>query len=310
MHKTISRPSRTYMRVNSKGIALISVLWITTILGTILAVASYIIRLELRETNYFTNEIQLLNIASGGVEIAKSLLAKDKNNYDSLNEDWAKPITLKIDDITLSISITDEERKLNLNTAQKTALDKLSILNQSNELIDCLMDWIDEDSLTRNNGAEQNYYKYLAPSIYCKNKYLDSIDELYLIKGFNTKLVNSLKNIAAVNSNGKININTASIEVLLTLPGITDSLAQNIISYRTGKDSIDGTPDDKPFSNIYEINSIINTDVFDKIRNKITVISNNFKIIVTASRGKYIKKIETVISKSGNNMKIKYWREF
>lgn len=67
-----------------------------------------------------------------------------------------------------------------------------------------------------------------------------------------------------VGSGGKININTATMEDLDTLPGIGPAYAQRIIEYR----EVNG-----PFSSIEEIILVsgIGDSTFDKIRDSITV---------------------------------------
>lgn len=62
---------------------------------------------------------------------------------------------------------------------------------------------------------------------------------------------------------GKININTASIDELVTIPGIGEVLAKRIISYR----------EQYPFCDINEIKNVIGIGdyVYEKIKNFITV---------------------------------------
>lgn len=73
---------------------------------------------------------------------------------------------------------------------------------------------------------------------------------------------------------GRININTASKEVLEGLRGIGPSLADNIISYRQGN----------PFNQIEEITAVsgIGESTFKPIANLITVRSDVYRIIVQA----------------------------
>lgn len=71
---------------------------------------------------------------------------------------------------------------------------------------------------------------------------------------------NSVKN----STNNLININTASLDQLQSLPGIGAVIAQNIIDYRNSQG---------PFRSIEEIKNVsrIGDKTFEKIKDKITV---------------------------------------
>lgn len=77
---------------------------------------------------------------------------------------------------------------------------------------------------------------------------------------------------------GKININTATSNVLQSLKGITSTLASNIISYRASN----------PFNQIQEIFSVSDIDedngIFKPISNLITVRSDVYRVMVRAER--------------------------
>lgn len=72
------------------------------------------------------------------------------------------------------------------------------------------------------------------------------------------------ESIFVQDSKGKININTASLSELDSLPGIGPVYAQRIIDYQMGNGS---------FSSIEEITKVkgIGQDTFEKIKDKITV---------------------------------------
>ena len=90
-------------------------------------------------------------------------------------------------------------------------------------------------------------------------------------KGNNKLTCNTLceNNIIEVNNcventnKDLININTATLEELLTLPGIGESKAKNIIEYR----------EENKFKNIEELKNVngIGESLFEQIKNKITI---------------------------------------
>ncbi len=88
-----------------------------------------------------------------------------------------------------------------------------------------------------------------------------TVPESYPGNNQDTATGNTLKE---VNSSGKVNINKASAEELMTLPGIGEAKAAGIIAYRQEQGGF------KSIEEIMNINGIKNS-VFNKISDKITV---------------------------------------
>ena len=137
-------------------------------------------------------------------------------------------------------------------------------------VVNCILDWIDPDDNPRIQGAENSYYQDLSPSYYVKNGPIDDLSELLLIKGITPELywgitstnyqpgairppgsrfgrnatlpsyTVGLTSLFTPLSRGKININTASPEVLQLVPGMTPEFAQAIVSAREGEDDGSG----------------------------------------------------------------------
>src|SRR5262249_53922552 len=47
---------------------------------------------------------------------------------------------------------------------------------------ECILDWLDTDEESRENGAENDYYTSLSPGYACKNGPLDTIEELLKVR--------------------------------------------------------------------------------------------------------------------------------
>ena len=136
------------------------------------------------------------------------------------------------------------------------------------DMIDCWNDWTDTDStISGRNGAEDEYYKLEAdpktgePRIpyTARNGPVDTIDELRLIKGFIPAImdggilnpeekrpdqqifVRGIKELFTTYGDGKINVNAAPREVLMTIPEMDEITAGAIIEEREGRGMGGGT---------------------------------------------------------------------
>ena len=98
------------------------------------------------------------------------------------------------------------------------------------ELIGNLVDWIDADDnriqydpvtnqFVEGTESEDSYYSDLPGNQRYRSKDapFDSIEELRMIKGINDSIFEHLKDKVSVHSSGKIDVNTASAQVLSTL---------------------------------------------------------------------------------------------
>jgi general secretion pathway protein K len=103
-------------------------------------------------------------------------------------------------------------------------------------IADSVIDWEDEDDEHRVNGAESDYYGGLPNPYPAKNKRLDSIEELLLIKGVTPELFNGgtdrvpigLRDVFSIfNNTGQVNVRYATPEVKRVLFGLdNDELDQ------------------------------------------------------------------------------------
>jgi general secretion pathway protein K len=233
--------------------------------------------IEGRISNYVRQRRRVDYLTQSGVAIAEMLLEK-KNKVSSgsaADEDedrWKKPaLRLKrgqntvvdetIEDGVVHLEIIPEEARWNVNLLVGSIYDEVweKIFENAgipqeyySELIDCWNDWVDKDSLPASDGAEDDYYETMEPPYKARNRQIDTVDEMLLIKGFGEAVLNGgvlnpeeeneelqirvkgIKELFTTYGDGKINVNSAPMEVLMTIPGVDEITAGAIIEEREG----------------------------------------------------------------------------
>ena len=180
------------------GVALILVVWVLVILIVIVGEFSYSMRTELNIMRNFKEEEEAYQLALSGIELAKiEIIAANNSPYVYLNEDGImvfgnkdeNPLREgKIEKGSFTYTITDEDRKLNINNA---TIQQLKFIIQSagveitdvDTIVDSIVDWRDTNDLHMLNGAEEDYYQSLEKPYSCKDGPFDVVNELMLVKG-------------------------------------------------------------------------------------------------------------------------------
>ena len=204
------------------------------------------------------------NLAVSGERFAAALLyrdrqAGDRENSDSLDDDWAQSIPpIPIDDLAvIQGCIVDLQGRFNLNNlvnaegvvsqphyAQLGAL--LQRLGIVAEKAQAVVDWVDADvNATVPDGAEDDFYTGLDPAYRAANAPFAAVSELKLVKGFWPSIDEEredyellLPHVAALppRPDGQpttVNVNTATPEVLASLGPEVAPLAADLSRWDT-----------------------------------------------------------------------------
>jgi general secretion pathway protein K len=190
-------------------------------------------------------------------------------------------------------------------------------LNERDHMIDCLLDWIDPDNLVRLNGAEEE------PGYKPSNAPLKTLEEVRRIRGWEEFCSNPnwqedftlfSVNQGGSNQGPQIDINSASRDVLLALPGFTEPLVDRLLEIRRGPDNIEGTEDDVKFTNERDLQIALGfrQDQFDQLRQLIAYDSQVVRIMSVGKSGPVSRTVRVVISKVGNGIRLipGTWKEF
>ncbi|MEB6675795.1 type II secretion system minor pseudopilin GspK [Acinetobacter haemolyticus] len=216
------------------GVALLTIL-VMVALATILAATIAKRQSNSAEnTGYLMRQNQSLLYAKSAEAFFAELLIQDNEsgkNIDHLQESWAKPMpAFPVEDGYVSGRLVDESGKFNLNNLLKSdgSVDDsarrwferlLQRVGLPAELSQAVIDWQDsDDEPTGAMGAESNYYQGLEPAYLTPNTKFHSIEELKLVRGFEGKNYDLIKNyISALPEPTKVNINTAPALLLASI---------------------------------------------------------------------------------------------
>ena len=117
------------MRKNDKGAVLLIVLLVLVIL--IIVIFSYIdsITIDSLISNNQKSEPVMAWAIKGGIELSKAyLVLDDENEFDSLNEPWAKKIKKdELGDAELEVVAVDEDRKFNIRACVEDSEEKQKV---------------------------------------------------------------------------------------------------------------------------------------------------------------------------------------
>jgi len=210
-----------------------------------------------------------------------------------------------------------------------------------------LMDWVTPEGVSHSKGAKtSDYYSKLTPPYKIKGELLGSVRELKLIRGWmsealftggvleeaemfpleatdrfkrpdrfadtNAIFVTGFEHLFTIYGDDKVNVNSASREVLMTLPGIDEVSAgaieeeRNQLAHPEDPNSIERSPflnEADLFSRVPGIEHISGRVSFGE--------SGVYKIFVIGRVGRVERKISTIVGRAAGRQPLTFyeWRE-
>lgn len=304
------------------GFVLVIVLVVVALTTSLTVLFINDVYLELGSNRNAIDAAQGSLFAQGGITGGQQLLTTTvpSQSYTSLNDFWARPILLDEERGQLTISITDETGKLNLNQLvlpngsfnepyREALLHLLKRLELSSELVDTLADWLDPDDTPHPGGAESGWYLSQKQPVRPRNGYLMTPDELAEIKGFAGTPLERLRPFITVygdaapgSPSSPVNINTAPREVLESLDDrISPDLAARIVEHRRLS----------PFRYPAELAQVPGLEtIAPALLSRISTKGTVFRLRSDATVNGTTRTVEAVVRLTGGSSTILYWREF
>lgn len=228
---TESRRFPRYLPARQRGLAIITAVLIVAIVSAIAAYLSLGQQVWIRLAQNLRDRAQAEEAVAGITRAAAQLLRKDSSSTtDTLQEEWARELPpFPVEQGAVKVRITDAQARFNLNNLMQPGgglngadigmlRRLLEALSLNPALADSLVDWMDLDTTVRPNGAEDAEYLTSQPSYRAANQWLQSVDELRLVRGFTPEVVEKLReHVTVLPGNTPVNINTCGPLVLSTL---------------------------------------------------------------------------------------------
>ena len=277
------------------GMALITVLLITTILIAVAIELNRSSRAEVYDATNISDGIKLAYIAKSGFYAGAALLANYSNDYISLRDDWAKTELLSaksaglFEDGAFIVKIEDEAGKIPLN--------KLLNGNEFNPDIRAIfIRLLSQPEFGLAERSASDIVDAIKEYILLKTTPPDCIEELLMVKGVTKELFAGTKEkpglvqYITVYGDGLININTAPKMVLRSLSSnISSEMADRMDEYRK-KDGND-------LSNVSWYRQVPGFSNVTINAGLITVNSSYFKVVAVGSMKNMTQNVSGVIRK-------------
>ena len=241
---------------NYRGVVLLSVLLIVALLSAIAIRMTSRHSLTVAQARHSLGADLTLAYAIGAETMARQLLFRDwdddPDKIDHYGDAWAEPISPfelnEYDNAFIEIQIRDLSACFNLNALAgneaaanqqrlKTLLRNLAL---PEAIADAWLDWVDADEIATGFGAEDGEYLLASIPYRTANRAAADVSELRLLANIEPDQLAALQPHVCVlpSIEQRINVNTASIEVLASLnPALTvETLTPLVESERRYKD--------------------------------------------------------------------------
>jgi general secretion pathway protein K len=181
------------------GQALVPVLFVVMILTALAVTLSATAKRETKAAGNHLRDAQQYLIAKGAVNYIAAELQQATSNGVTVPQLTPPPDTdangwTMLGDGWYKVDIIDTSSRININTVDAAALNKLPAFQNDPNLAPALIDWRDTDETDTTipqggTGAESDYYQSLPVPYNAKNGPFDTVEELLLVRGFTPQLL-------------------------------------------------------------------------------------------------------------------------
>lgn len=223
-------------RNRSRGVAFIVVVWVLALLAVLLAGFAVIARTEALQARHLAESARARYMAEVGISRA----VWELRNPDPLTR-WAgdgRGYSFEFEGATIDVAIRDESGKIDLNAVEGPVL--MRYLegrgvdpDRAQRIADAVLDWRDADDLTQPMGAEDADYERENYPYGAADNGFQTVGELQQVMGMDYELHRQLESDLTIWGGSSMpSAGSASLPVLMSFPGMTLEMAEQLIALR------------------------------------------------------------------------------
>ena len=197
------------MLQRARGSILVGMLWCLVLLSIVVIGVLHTARMDLHVGKNYGDRIQAHYLALAGIEKAKALLYRDARDRSKSGQNHGKGFYDAPDEFRevslgrgrfdvfrrgredegggILYGVSDEESRINLNTASTDAFSKLQDITP--DVLAAIADWRDGDNAASPSGAESEYYLSLRLPYLARNGAFQTVRELLMVRGVTPSLL-------------------------------------------------------------------------------------------------------------------------
>lgn len=204
-----------------RGWALISVLWLLSILALLAAATQELTLTSYRAERHAWDKARIDAILDAG--IAQAVVGATASDIDERWRVDGTPSSFTFDNVSLNVTIQDESGRFDLNTVDGSVLAALlRSVNVDDEkidpLVDSILDWRGPSDLHHLRGATDDDYAAAGLDYLPRHAPFQSVDELRLVLGMTPEIFAQVKDALTVYThNSAADPNVAPRAALLVL---------------------------------------------------------------------------------------------
>jgi len=296
------------------GSALLIVLWAIALMSFAVLGLVKFMEIGLTESASQSKNFRAMQLAESGLALGlhPQLEKEDSHLRQDLGSSESFAVTLKSEGARLNINF------LLLNNKRSDLIDLFQSWKVNDgeiyKLADHLMDWVDQDSLKRLNGAENEDYTKLGFPGYPPNRPFQSLEEMELVPGmeFLAEARPDWKEYFTVWGDGKLDVNEAPAELIAVVCQVGSLPAEMFVNRRLGSDGEKGTSDDFEYTEMAQVRSALglSESLFKTVESRITLKSNYRRIVSVGRIGNYERSLAVVVQLNTNPVQYLTWIEY